>query len=217
MIIIMQKLTKITALLVVHPICGKHKKFVAHLQNCMWIPPDTQEKAISLLNDNKENALPISASSNAGGSPLKGARTHDGSLASSTSGHAAGDQTEFSEDLCQLFVACRFAWGAASNPQIDLFVKKWIPGVVVPDRRILLGWILDTEVKKIEAWLAQRLKRKLATGQCDSWDHYRICLSTLFFCGLGLITVQAKVITVWLSLHFGFSQSSQIRLELNTL
>jgi hypothetical protein len=54
---------------------------------------------------------------------------------------------------------------------MQLFMGKWIPGVVVQDRRILSGWILDGEVKKVEARLIEKVKGKLATGQCDGWEN----------------------------------------------
>ena len=42
-------------------------------------------------------------------------------------------QSEFGEDLCKLLIAIRAPWNAANNPQMQLFVQKWVPGAVVPD------------------------------------------------------------------------------------
>jgi len=42
-------------------------------------------------------------------------------------------QSEFGKDLCKLLIAIRAPWNAANNPQMQLFVQKWVPGAVVPD------------------------------------------------------------------------------------
>jgi hypothetical protein len=81
------------------------------------------------------------------------------------------DQLDFSHDLCKLLVSCGISWNAVSNPEMRLFMGKWIPGVAVQDRRILSGQILDGEVKKVEARVIEKVKGKLATGQCDGWEN----------------------------------------------
>lgn len=52
-------------------------------------------------------------------------------------------QQEFGEDFCKLLIATRSSWNTANNPQMRLFVEKWIPGAIIPDRRTLSGSILD--------------------------------------------------------------------------
>ena len=52
-------------------------------------------------------------------------------------------QQEFGEDFCRLLIATRSSWNTANNPQMRLFVEKWIPGAIVPDCRTLSGPILD--------------------------------------------------------------------------
>ena len=59
-------------------------------------------------------------------------------------------QTEFGEDMCKLLIAIRAPWNAANNPQMRMFIQKWVPGAVVPDRRTLSGPILDREAAKVE-------------------------------------------------------------------
>jgi hypothetical protein len=81
------------------------------------------------------------------------------------------DQLDFSQDLCKLLVSCGISWNAVGNPEMRLFMGKWIPGVAVQDRRILSGRILDGEGKKVEARLIEKVKGKLATGQCDGWEN----------------------------------------------
>jgi hypothetical protein len=59
-------------------------------------------------------------------------------------------------------VSCGISWNPVSNPEMWLFIGKWIPGVTVQDKQILSGWILDSKVKKVEAILIE--KGKLAMG-----------------------------------------------------
>ncbi|KZP28056.1 hypothetical protein FIBSPDRAFT_692517, partial [Athelia psychrophila] len=77
----------------------------------------------------------------------------------------------FSGDLCKLFVACSFLWLAVGNPQMHLFTDKWMPGMAIPDRRVLSGRVLDSEVARVEMQLADKVNGKLGTGQCDGWKN----------------------------------------------
>jgi hypothetical protein len=80
-------------------------------------------------------------------------------------------QTEFGEDMCKLLIAIRAPWNAANNPQMQLFVQKWVPGAVVPDRRTLSGPILDREATKVEDKLKSKLSGRLATFTTDGWKN----------------------------------------------
>ena len=80
-------------------------------------------------------------------------------------------QQEFGEDLCKLLIATRSSWNTAHNPQMQLFVEKWIPGAIIPDRRTLSGPILDREVGKVEDKLKLKLKGRKATFQTDGWKN----------------------------------------------
>ncbi|KAF8345223.1 hypothetical protein F5887DRAFT_836824, partial [Amanita rubescens] len=80
-------------------------------------------------------------------------------------------QQEFGEDFCKLLIATRSAWNTANNPQVRLFVDKWIPGAIVPDRRTLSGSILDREAGKVEEKLKLKLKGRKATFQTDGWKN----------------------------------------------
>ena len=80
-------------------------------------------------------------------------------------------QQEFGEDFCKLLIAIRSSWNTAHNPQMRLFVDKWIPGAVVPDRRTLSGPILDREAGKVEEKLKLKLKERKATFQTDGWKN----------------------------------------------
>ena len=81
-------------------------------------------------------------------------------------------QEEFSADLCKLLIALNTAWVAAENPSLHRFIHKWVgPEVVVEDRRILSGRVLDREVERVENGVISKVSRKLATGQCDGFKN----------------------------------------------
>jgi len=42
-------------------------------------------------------------------------------------------QSEFGKDFCKLLIVICAPWNSANNPQMHLFIQKWIPGGVVPD------------------------------------------------------------------------------------
>jgi len=97
----------------------------------------------------------------------------EGSGSSSPFGRAWNPllQQEFGEDFCKLLVATRSSWNTAQNPQMRLFVNKWIPGAIVPDRRTLSGPILDREAGKVEERLKLKLRERKATFQTDGWKN----------------------------------------------
>ena len=81
-------------------------------------------------------------------------------------------QEEFSADLCKLLIALNTAWVAAENPSLHRFIHKWVgPEVVVEDRRILSGRVLDREVERVENGVISKVSGKLATGQCDGFKN----------------------------------------------
>jgi hypothetical protein len=52
-----------------------------------------------------------------------------------------------------------------------MFVNRWIPGAIVPDRRTLSGPILDQEAAKVEDKLKLKLRGRLATFMTDGWKN----------------------------------------------
>ncbi|KAI9450427.1 hypothetical protein BJY52DRAFT_1100490, partial [Lactarius psammicola] len=80
-------------------------------------------------------------------------------------------QQDFGEDFCKLLIATRSSWNTAHNPQMRLFVEKWIPGAIIPDRHTLSGPILDREAGKVEEKLKLRFKGRKATFQTDGWKN----------------------------------------------
>ncbi len=80
-------------------------------------------------------------------------------------------QQEFGEDFCKLLISTRSSWNTAHNPQMRLFVKKWIPGAIIPDRRTLSGPILDREAGRVEDKLKLKFKGRKATFQTDGWKN----------------------------------------------
>jgi len=169
----------LAALLTISPICGKVERLRHHLRKCSLVPPEVQNEVLPPKNDDKENDPPSGPiPSQAGPSnsqtphPVKKSRTsHAHSMPGPIHVSAAERQKEFSEDVCKVLVSCGIAWNALSNPQAKLFAEKWIPGVVLQDRRIVSGHILDNEVKKVEEKVTSKLMGKMATEQCDGWDN----------------------------------------------
>jgi hypothetical protein len=176
---------------------GKQDRLLSHLKSCQKVDAQTRDRALADFAAYKENLpptrgqsripyspalannshrfplqpIPTPPSSSATTRPLKRAKTSLEDIADSGALWPSGRQDEFDRDMCKLFVSCGFAWNAASNPEMSLFVSKWIPGATVPDRRSLSGRVLDGEVAKVEARTKERIAGKMATGQCDGWKN----------------------------------------------
>jgi hypothetical protein len=156
----------------------------AHIRKCPLVPQSVRQLVDRDAERDKENTNP-SPSRTASvvsignlavteGSPLKRAKTNhnvlmDGSFR--TQAQSASLQREFGEDMCKLFVACGFLWNSANNPEMHKFVSRWMPGMVVPDRRLLSGRILKGETKKQRDEVISKVRGKIATGQCDGWEN----------------------------------------------
>ncbi|KAL6307742.1 ribonuclease H-like domain-containing protein [Sparassis latifolia] len=54
---------------------------------------------------------------------------------------------------------------------MHLFMKKWVPGAKVPDRRSLSGTYLDRAVAEVEERTKIKVRGKVATRQCDGWKN----------------------------------------------
>ncbi|KAF8994862.1 hypothetical protein BDQ17DRAFT_1392327 [Cyathus striatus] len=63
-----------------------------------------------------------------------------------------------------LMVACNIPWWAVENPVWGYFFHKWIPGCLVPGRKLLSGHILN-EQADIE------VIGRYGTGQCNGWKN----------------------------------------------
>ena len=148
------------------PICGKHDKLAAHIRICTLIPDLICWQALLMLE--RDGISPAASMSNLEIQPSKRSKTNSGCIVND---RQPADQLEFSQDMCKLLISCGIPWNAVSNPEMQLFMGKWIPGVTIQDQRILSGQILDGEVKKVEARLVEKVKGKLATGQCDGWEN----------------------------------------------
>ncbi|CDO74828.1 hypothetical protein BN946_scf184353.g9 [Trametes cinnabarina] len=81
----------------------------------------------------------------------------------------AARNQELAEDLCKLFVMCNIPWNTISNPQMEVWMAKWLPGAAVPDRRKLAGIYLDAAVQRARARMRTQVYGKLGTGQSDGW------------------------------------------------
>ncbi|KAH9916504.1 hypothetical protein B0H21DRAFT_827975 [Amylocystis lapponica] len=117
--------------------------------------------------------LPILPYEISSGHPLKRAKT----LSSSNLGElptpewSSSQQQNFAKDLCRMFTACGMSWNMADNPEMHLFMERWIPGSTVPDRRALSGIYLDHAVEDVQLKTKVRVQGKMATGQCDGWKN----------------------------------------------
>ena len=78
-------------------------------------------------------------------------------------------QNEFANDLCRLFISCNIAWNIAENAELHLFVSKWIPGAVIPDRRTLATRYLNDLITVAKADMKKRVCGRFASGQSDGW------------------------------------------------
>jgi hypothetical protein len=123
-------------------------------------------------------------------------------------------QQEFGEDFCKLLIATRSSWNTAHNPQVQLFVDKWIPGAIVPDRRTLSGPILDREAGKVENKLKLKLKGQKATFQTDGWKNKakQVIVATMvsidFEVSSGKFIHSALLILIKLSTYIAISNAN---------
>lgn len=115
-------------------------------------------------------------------------------------------QDEFSADLCCLLIELNTAWAAADRPGLQRFIHKWVGSeVIVQDRRILSGRVLDKEVRKVEEVIRRKVQGKLATGECDGWKNVaksNVVTSVMTVDGVVSKTFQ-KEINSWLNLPTG--------------
>lgn len=137
--------------------------------------PELSSPAISA---HAQTSIPLSRTNKRTTSIRRSQSLHDGALAgggmrSLAKALSPSDlQDEFSADLCRLLIELNTGWVAADRPGLHRFIQKWVgPEVVVQDRRILSGKVLDQEVQKVEDAIHRKVQGKLATGQCDGWEN----------------------------------------------
>jgi hypothetical protein len=80
-------------------------------------------------------------------------------------------QKDFRNDLCKLMVANGWAWRSANNPETCIFMNKWTGGGIVPDRRVLSGSVLNSQVTEVEERVKEKIKGKVGIAQCDGWKN----------------------------------------------
>ncbi|KAJ7231957.1 ribonuclease H-like domain-containing protein [Mycena rebaudengoi] len=86
-------------------------------------------------------------------------------------GWSVDEQEVFSQDLCKLFVTCRWSWNTIENPEFKMFFDKYVPDAKLPDRRVLSGRILTGEAEKVVQRTRQLTDGKLATYSEDGWTN----------------------------------------------
>ncbi len=204
----------------VDPVCGKEPRMLAHIKKCRYISADDRTHALlssrpSITAGSPKTVAPSSplASLHVGAipftfpnhQPLKRSKSlHVGAsrggiqtLAKTLS--ASQLQDEFSSDLCKLFIATNTPWVAAENPSFHRFIHKWVgSNIVVQDRRILSGRVLDKEVERVEVEVKAKVQGKMATGQCDGWKN----------------VAKSSVVSTLMSVENEVSQISMIRMTL---
>jgi hypothetical protein len=85
---------------------------------------------------------------------------------------AQGDrQTEFDDDLCNMFTACGIPFNVVANPAFRWWIGKWILGVHIPGRDKLSGALLTKAASKVIAKTATKVRGQLANYQCDGWKN----------------------------------------------
>ena len=115
-------------------------------------------------------------------------------------------QQEFGEDFCRLLIATRSSWNTANNPQTRLFIEKWIPGAIVPDRCTLSGPILDREAGKVEEKLKLKLKGRKSTFHTDRWKNKakHAIVATMVSVDFEVSVVRVLLLVFKLSLNYYF-------------
>jgi hypothetical protein len=80
-------------------------------------------------------------------------------------------RNEFNDDLVKMMVSTGSSWNFANNPQVGLFMTKWVPRSSVPDRRTLSGPVLNRLVGNVEESMKEKLRGKMVMGTCDGWKN----------------------------------------------
>lgn len=153
---------------------GKMNVLKSHLlKGCQHIPSDVKiEVDRKVKEDDIQKTAPLTAQSSFSSSVRSLPTENEDRGPKRRKSSPSRNQGEFEGDLCNWFVACGVLWNAANNPQTRIFSSKWLSDdVVIPDRRILSGRILNEQAKKVEENIKVKVQGKLATGQCDGWKN----------------------------------------------
>ena len=189
------RLTWDLALENVTPVCRKAERMLAHIKTCKFI--STNDQTLIILTCKPSAAptnnipplypstslhissmvTPVLLSTQNSSQPIKRSKSLYGAspggiqyLMHTLS--ASQLQEEFSTNLCKLLIALNTAWVAAKNPLLHRSIHKWVgPEVIMEDRQILSGWVLDWEVEWVEKGVISKVSWKLVTGQCDGFKN----------------------------------------------
>ena len=158
-----------SAYLAVYPKVGKIDTLKSHLlKGCKHIPAEVRAELDRSLKPPTPTVTPNASFSEAVPTQPADTETRRGPKRRK----ASGEQSVFEGDLVDWFVACGIPWNAANNPQTRDFATKWLPDdIVVPERRVLSGRVLTSQVAKVEDRIREKVNGKLATGQCDGWKN----------------------------------------------
>jgi hypothetical protein len=162
---------------IVLPICGKVTTMKNHAKTCGWFDKEyfgsSRENVLARQAQfkDKENVDTPLGLLFAAAQPLKRARTATDVSYGDTPAYDNELQKDFRNDLCKLMVANGWAWRSANNPETRIFMNKWTGGGLVPDRRVLSGSILNSQVAEVEERVKEKIKGKVGIAQCDGWKN----------------------------------------------
>ncbi|KAG8723267.1 hypothetical protein FRC09_004049 [Ceratobasidium sp. 395] len=174
-------------------LCGKLDLLIKHLLECDHVSPEIKTKAQEHQKQREELKAASRTIITRGPAGSRSVAAHrqsigsDGQPAIRSGPLSTSEQESFDRDICDLFVACGFAWFELENPIFKDFCRKWIPGTSVPHRQAISHRVLPERVAEVEAEAKLSTRGKLAMGQCDGWKN--IAHSPVV--GM-LMTVQAK-------------------------
>ncbi|KAF8593766.1 hypothetical protein BDV93DRAFT_460091 [Ceratobasidium sp. AG-I] len=78
-------------------------------------------------------------------------------------------RAQFVVDLVRAVVSSGMSFNCVNDYAFRELLEKWIPGVIIPDRRTIGGAALREEVLKAEGKIREVVQGKPVTGICDGW------------------------------------------------
>lgn len=86
-------------------------------------------------------------------------------------GPPVGGQEWFELSLCRTAVSAGWSWNRLEDPEFALLIRGLRPDLKIPDRRVVAGPILDTEVNRVVGDLKDLVEGHPATGMRDGWKN----------------------------------------------
>jgi hypothetical protein len=87
-------------------------------------------------------------------------------------------------------------WDFANDPEVRIFMSRWIPGCSVPDHRTLSGPVLNRLADKVEEGMKEKMKGKMVTAMCHGWENIAkqsmVSMTVVADCEVSLLVFQIK-------------------------